>query len=151
MQAIFLEPGENDIKLPPHSLRMSSPGSFVAKGNVFLTGPEHLVFGRLAAIVGAALILLVIRWTYRAVRHRDGIGLGDVKLLAMIAAFLGWWPAVLSLLVACVLVLPYALFLLLRRRASGFTELPFGSFLCAGGLIAALAGGPIVAWYAGLL
>ena len=65
-------------------------------GNVFMTGPEALIMGRIAAICGAALIPLLIRWLYRAVRHKDGMGLGDVKLLAMIAAFLGFWPAVLA-------------------------------------------------------
>src|ERR1700742_1717421 len=62
-QAVFLPTGADDIHLQPRTnLRMSSPGSFAARGNVFLTGTERLVFGRIAAIVGAALILLAIRW-----------------------------------------------------------------------------------------
>ena len=130
VQAVFLAPGEYDIKLNPlHSLRMSSPGSFVAKGNVFLTGPEHLVFGRLVAILAAGGILVLVRAFYKAVRHREGLGLGDAKLLAMIAAFLGFAPAVFALFVALVLVLPYALFLLLAAAGpTATTQLPFGSF-----------------------
>jgi leader peptidase (prepilin peptidase)/N-methyltransferase len=151
-QAIFLAPGQDDIKLnPAHSLRMSSPGSFVAKGNVFLTGPEHLVFGRLAAIVGAALILIVIRALYKAIRHREGLGLGDVKLLAMIAAFLGFWPAVLALFCGVILCTLYAITLLARRKAHTLTHLPLGTFLSIGGLIAALFGTPLIAWYSSLL
>lgn len=151
-QAIFLAPGEDDIHLTPrHDLRLSSPGSFVAKGNVFLTGPEHLVFGRLAAIAGAALLLLAIRAIYKAVRHRDGLGLGDVKLLAMIAAFLGFWPAMLGLFVGVVLCSAYAVTLIARRKAHSLTRLPLGTFLAVGGLFAALFGGPLIAWYGSLL
>jgi len=152
VQAIFLAPGEDDIKLNPrHSVRMSSPGSFVAKGNVFLTGSEHLVFGRLAAIVGAALLLLAIRAIYKAIRHREGLGLGDVKLLAMIAAFLGFWPAILALFLGVILTSVYAITLLARRKADAATHLPLGTFLSIGGLIAALFGGPVIAWYSSLL
>jgi len=151
-QAIFLLPGEYDIHLNPRNdLRMSSPGSFVAKGNVFLTGPEHLVFGRLAAIAGAALLLLAVRGIYKAVRHREGLGLGDVKLLAMIAAFLGFWPAMLALFVGVILCSVYAVTLIAQRKAHSLTRLPLGTFLAVGGLIAALFGAPLIAWYGSLL
>ena len=151
-QAIFLNPGQDDIKLTPrHDLRLSSPGSFVAKGNVFLTGPEHLVFGRLAAIAGAALLLLAIRAIYKAIRHREGLGLGDVKLLAMIAAFLGFWPAILALFVGVILCMAYAVTLIAQRKAHSLTRLPLGTFLAIGGLIAALFGTPLITWYTSLL
>ena len=152
VQAIFLAPGQDDIRLnAQHSLRMSSPGSMASQGNVFLTGPEALVFGRLAAIAGAALLLLAIRAIYKAVRHRDGLGLGDVKLLAMIAAFLGFWPAILSLFLGVILTSAYALTLLVRRRANALTRLPLGTFLAIGGLIAALFGASLIGWYSSLL
>jgi leader peptidase (prepilin peptidase)/N-methyltransferase len=151
-RAVFLAPGEYDIVLNPrHSLRMSSPGSFVAKGNVFMTGPEHLVLGRLLAIFAAAGIILLIRWLYQLLRHREGLGLGDAKLLAMIAAFLGFWPAVLALFVGVVLCATYALVLILRKKVTAATRLPLGTFLSFGGLIAALVGTPLIAWYSSLL
>src|SRR5580698_968066 len=53
-QAIFLAPHEGDVILnTTHQLRLSSPGSSAAHGNMFLTGTEALVFGRIAAVVGA--------------------------------------------------------------------------------------------------
>ncbi len=151
-QAIFLPVGADDIHLTPrNNLRMRSPGSFAAHGNVFLTGTEHLVFGRLTAIVGAALILILIRVIYKAIRHREGIGFGDVKLIGMIAAFLGFWPAVLSLLIGTVVCSGFAVILLARRRADLATQLPLGTFLCIGGLVSALVGEPMIAWYRALL
>lgn len=99
-QAIFLGPNEDQVLLTKHSLHLTSPGGVTDRGNVFLTGPESLIMGRVAAICGAALLLLALRGLYKAIRHRQGMGLGDVKLLAMIAAFLGFWLAILSLLSA---------------------------------------------------
>jgi leader peptidase (prepilin peptidase)/N-methyltransferase len=152
VQAFFLAPGEGDITLnPTHQLRLSSPGSFVAQGNVFMTGAEAMVLGRIAAIAGAALLLLTVRWIYKAVRKRDGMGLGDVKLLAMIAAFLGFGESLLALFAGAIAASGYGIVLLGRRRAGGDTRLPFGSFLAAGGLFAALFGRRLVDWYMGLL
>ncbi len=119
VQAIFLGPGEDQIVLnSTHQLRLSSPGSFMSRGNVFLTGPEALMFGRLAAVCGAALILLAVRWIYKALRNQDGMGLGDVKLLAMIAAFLGFWPALLALFVGVMSASVWGVFLMARGRAN---------------------------------
>ena len=152
VQAIFLGPTDDQIVLnTTHQLRLSSPGSFAAKGNVFLTGPEAMIFGRLAAVVGAALILLLVRWAYKAVRKRDGVGLGDVKMLAMVAAFLGFWPAVLTLFLGTMLASAYGIFQMVRGRAHGLTKLPLGSFLGVAGLFVALFGEGIIYWYRGLL
>ena len=152
VQAFFLAPGEGDIVLnTTHQLRMSSPGSFASQGNVFLTGTEALIMGRIAAIAGAALILLAVRWGYKALRKRDGMGLGDVKLLAMIAAFLGFGETLLALFAGVLAASVYGIVLLARRRASGASRLPLGSFLAAGGLLSALLGPQILAWYMGLL
>ena len=151
-QAIFLPTGAEDVHFNPQSkMRLNSPGSFAARGDVFLTGPEHLVFGRVVAILAAAAIPLLIRAIYKVLRKREGMGLGDAKLLAMIAAFLGFWPAVLALFTGVLLCAGYAVILLARRRAQAASALPLGSFLACGGLLAALAGEPMIAWYRALL
>jgi len=148
VQAVFLGPDEAAIHLDPsHSLRMSSPGSFVERGNVFLTGPEHLIFERVVAVLAAALFPFLIRTAYRAFRGHHGLGLGDVKLMAMIAAFMGFWGAMLSFFLGCLFIFPYAITLLARKRADRATQLPFGSFLAAGGLVTAVVGPPLIAWY----
>ena len=113
--------------------------------------PSTIILGRIAAIAGAALILLAVRWCYKALRKRDGMGLGDVKLLAMIAAFLGFDQMLLALLAGVLAASVYGIVLMARRRAGGASKLPLGSFLAAGGLFAALFGPRIIAWYMGLL
>ena len=151
-QAIMLAPGEGQVVLnSSKQLRLRSPGSFAAQGNVFLTGPESLIFGRIAAVVAVVLLLLAIRGAYKAFRKRDGMGLGDVKMLAMIAAFLGFWPAILALFVGVITAAIFSVVLLTRRRATSATRIAFGSFLAIGGLVSALYGDRLIAAYTLLL
>ena len=150
-KALCLRPNEDQVILSNHHIQLTSPGGVTDHGNLFFTGPENLIFGRIAAICGAALLLLIIRWVYRAVRHRDGMGLGDVKLLAMIAAFLGFWPAILSLFLGTLAAAIYGAILLARGRAGATSRLAFGSFLCIGGLVSALFGNHLINMYIALL
>lgn len=150
VQAWFLAPGEGDVVLnTTQQFRLNGPGNFQSRGNVFLTGPEAMVLGRVAAILGAALVLLAIRWGYKAARKRQGMGLGDVKLLAMIAAFLGFGESLVALAVGVLTAAFYAMVLLATRRATAQSKLPFGSFVAAGGLFVLLWGQRIIAWYLG--
>jgi len=69
----------------------------------------------------------------------------------MIAAFLGFWPAILSLFLGVLIATVYAIFLLVRGRAGGASKLAFGSFLAIGGLIAAQFGNRLIEMYTALL
>ena len=150
-QAILLGPTDEQIRLSNHHIHLSSPGNVVEHGNLFMTGPEALIGGRLLAVTAAFLILLSIRALYKKVRGRQGMGLGDVKLLAMIAAFLGFSPAMLALFAGVVAGGTYAVMLLASGRATGQSRIPLGSFLASGGLLAALYGQEMLDWYKALL
>jgi leader peptidase (prepilin peptidase)/N-methyltransferase len=149
-QSVFLAPHANELLLQGRN-PLTSPGNVTDRGNVILTGPEHLILGRLLAIVAAGSILWSIRYAYCKVRKIEGMGLGDVKLIAMIAAFLGFWPAVLTIFLGFIFCSIYAVALLARGRANAATHLPLGTFLSVGGLIAAVFGVPLIAWYTSLL
>jgi leader peptidase (prepilin peptidase) / N-methyltransferase len=151
VRAAFLGPTEDQVVLSNHHITLTSPGGVTDHGNLFFTGPESLIMGRIAAACGAALILLLIRWLYKALRHREGMGLGDAKLLAMIAAFLGFWPAVLALFFGVLLATVYALALLLRGKAVPTSKLAFGSFLALGGLLVAQFGNRLIDLYTAIL
>lgn len=121
---------------------------------------EHQQFGLwtatlskcLAILVASALVLL-IRWTYQLVRRREGIGLGDAKLMAMLGAWLGLSGALLSFGIGVVLGALFALIALAvpaARRESEtwlWAKLPLGTFLCIGGIISTLFGEPIIEAY----
>ncbi len=149
VRAAYLAPHDYDLLLHGRN-PLTSVGGNVDPGNVVLTGSEHLVLGRLLAIAAIAGLLLFLRFAYQTLRHRDGLGLGDVKLTAMLAAFLGFWPAMLALFLGVILCSGYALTLIARNRATATTRLPLGSFLAIGGLLAALLGTPLIAWYTSL-
>ncbi|MDX2153238.1 MAG: prepilin peptidase [Bryobacteraceae bacterium] len=102
------------------------------------------------AVVAAGALWLVGR-LYQAVRRKEGLGLGDVKMIGMIGAFLGLSGALLTLIIGSTLgsVVGLAYISLARRDASTY-ELPFGSFLGVAALIVSIAGDFILAWYAKL-
>jgi leader peptidase (prepilin peptidase)/N-methyltransferase len=105
------------------------------------------------AILIAAGLILLIRWLYWLVRRREGIGLGDAKLMAMLAAWLGLPGALLAFAIGIILGAVVGLAVLARPKlvgannASGLTQLPLGTFLCIGGIVSALWGQPILAAY----
>ncbi len=102
------------------------------------------------ALIGAAAgggILWLVAWTYRAVRHQDGLGFGDVKMLAMIGAFLGWKLMVLTLASASILGSLTAGVLMVAGRAGLQSKLPLGTFLAVAAIFASLFGTPLVEWY----
>lgn len=106
----------------------------------------------LAAFAGAGIVLL-IRWVYFLFRRREGIGMGDAKLMAMLAAWLGFKGAVLSFALG-VLLATIAGFVVLslesrERKAEDWAliKLPLGTFLCAGAMIASLWGDQIIGTY----
>jgi leader peptidase (prepilin peptidase)/N-methyltransferase len=107
----------------------------------------------LLGILAAAALILMIRWVYWLIRRREGIGLGDAKLMAMLAAWLGLPGALLAFLLGFVLGTLVGVALLVfpaaRNGSEGWatTKLPLGTFLCVGGIFSSLWGEPIIAAY----
>lgn len=95
------------------------------------------------AALGAAIPAAVIV-AYRWLRGREGMGWGDVKLLAMLGAFLGWRGMLQALVLGAMVGGAVGLALIVAGRGRGDTELPFGTFLCAAGA-AVLLWGPELA------
>jgi len=78
-------------------------------------------------------------WLYLKIRHKEGLGLGDVKLIMMVGSFLGFRGALFTLLVGSISgsILGYGYIKWKGLDPSNY-ELPFGTFLGVAGLIAAL-------------
>ena len=100
----------------------------------------------LGAALGAGSLWAVARG-YSWVMGREGMGLGDVKLLAMIGAFLGW-KGVLFTLLASSVTGAAVMDVVLPLRGRGLRQaFPFGPFLCLAALAYVFCGEPLVAWY----
>jgi leader peptidase (prepilin peptidase)/N-methyltransferase len=106
-----------------------------------------------AALIGAALgagILYAIRWLWYQWKGIEAMGLGDVKMLAMIGAFLGWQQVLVVLFLASLAGALIGLTLAAIRARTMASKLPFGTFLALGAYVASLAGEPLMRWYLGL-
>lgn len=104
------------------------------------------------SLIGVAIgggVLFLIAESYYRVRGHDGLGMGDVKLLAMIGAFLGWKLVLLTLVFASLAGSLIGGALILSGRGGMQYALPFGTFLGVGALLSAVWGTPIVDWYLG--
>jgi len=107
--------------------------------------------GWMASAIGIAAgggVLLAIAEAYYRIRHEQGLGMGDVKMLAMIGAFLGWKLMLLTLVLSSFAGSLVGVALIVTRRGDLKYALPFGTFLAAGAVVAGFAGDPIVRWYA---
>ena len=97
----------------------------------------------LGASLGALLpLLLYTLWLF--LRGIEGLGLGDVKMLAMIGAFLGWKGVLLTLVLGSITGAIAGLGLMVLRRRDFQSELPFGTFLGVAALAALLLGPRII-------
>jgi leader peptidase (prepilin peptidase)/N-methyltransferase len=113
----------------------------------------HTALSSLVAILTAAGVVLLLRWLYGLIRHREGMGLGDVKLMALLAAWLGLPGTLLAFFIGTMLgaIAGVVVIVVPSRREDpndwATTRLPFGTFLCIGGIVSSLWGAPIIAGY----
>lgn len=109
-----------------------------------------LLSAAIGAAAGAALLTLVWGLWY-VVRREHGMGFGDVKMLAMIGAFLGLRSMGVALFVAVLSGAATGLVLLLAGRFGFRSKLPFGFFLALGALVGLFFGDAISTAYLGLM
>jgi leader peptidase (prepilin peptidase)/N-methyltransferase len=128
---------------------LTLPG--IAAGLAFSTVlPPGIQSSAIGAALGAGL-LLGIRWLWWVIKRVDAMGLGDVKMLAMVGAFLGWEQVWLVLLFASLTGAIVGIALTASGGRSMQSRLPFGTFLAVAALFASMFGQPLLEWYVGLL
>jgi leader peptidase (prepilin peptidase)/N-methyltransferase len=119
----------------------------IALGLAFGT---RLGTARLDAVIGCLggyLVLWGVQKAYRTVRGVDGLGGGDVKLAAMLGAWLGWQGVLLTFLFGSFVGAVVGMTLASRGRAGARTALPYGVFLAPAAASVALWGPTIWNWY----
>lgn len=136
-----------DHKIIPHVL--SLPGIPIGLVGSLLTydpSPRDAVTG---ALIGAGLVYLVAVYAEVAFQ-RESMGGGDVNLLSMIGAFLGWRLMLVSFGVAVFSGAFLSLALIASRVLSRKDQIPFGPFLALGAVVALFVGDDVIDWYLGL-
>ena len=139
------------IDLEHHLLpnAITLPGIAVGFAFSFFTEP-----GWLSSLIGICVgggALWGIAEAYYRIRHEEGLGMGDVKMLAMVGAFLGWQLTLVTLMMASVAGSVVGLALIAARRGTMKYALPFGTFLAMGAALAAVLGSSLLDWYLGLM
>jgi leader peptidase (prepilin peptidase)/N-methyltransferase len=109
---------------------LTLPGLALGLGGAALEGWPMLRDGLVGAALGALIPTAVILG-YTWLRGREGMGWGDVKLLAMLGAFLGWRGMLMTLVLGSLAGGVVGVGLIVSGRGKSDTELPFGTFLCA--------------------
>jgi len=132
--------------LLPNVLTLPGTGAGFAFSLVLPPGP---VSSALGIVIGGGVLWLIGEAYYRFAGV-EGMGGGDVKMLAMIGAFLGWKLVLVTLVFSSITGAVVGLIVLASRRGGMRYALPYGTFLALAGLIASLYGERIVAWYIGL-
>ena len=138
------------IDLEHHLLpnAITLPG--IAIGLLFsLLLPPGIVSAAIGTLIGGGSLWLIGEAYYRF-SGQEGMGGGDVKMLAMIGAFLGWKLALVTLVFSSLAGALIGMLVLAIRKGGLKYALPYGTFLALGALVASLFGDQIVAWYVGL-
>jgi len=104
----------------------------------------------LGALAGSGLLWIVAEGYFR-LRGREGMGLGDVKMMAAVGAFLGLKRTMMTVLAGSLLGSVIGIFLIAVSKKGRDYELPFGTFLGLGALLIVFFGTPALHWYESLL
>lgn len=125
------------------------PGLVVALIYTFFRNDLSLVQALLGAGVGAGFLLLVYG-IYYVVRKKEGLGLGDVTMMLLVGAFIGWKLTLLTLILASVGGAVVGVFFIIFKKKDLQHALPFGTFLAPAAFVALLYGQKIIDAYLSL-
>ncbi|HWE48471.1 MAG TPA: prepilin peptidase [Bryobacteraceae bacterium] len=119
----------------------------------FAMSPRWASF--IEALIGAFAcsgLLWLVGWLFEKLRHKEGLGFGDVKMLAMIGAFLGLQGAILTIVIGSMLgAISGLLYIRITGKDASNYQLPFGTFLAASAFVIAAEGPLLIGWYGDLI
>jgi leader peptidase (prepilin peptidase)/N-methyltransferase len=125
-------------------LALSIIGYFLNSGSTTLIpGPVSSLIG----IIAGGGFLLATAWIYEKITGVEGMGGGDIKLLAMIGAFLGWPSIPMTLFFASVVGSVVGLTCMVLTGAGRRLALPFAPFLCSGAVLFVFFGEELIQFY----
>jgi leader peptidase (prepilin peptidase)/N-methyltransferase len=139
-----------DLDLRILSDKVTLPGIVIGLAVAPLTGLLGFWESLVGVLVGGGALYL-IGILGELLLKKESMGGGDVKLAAMLGAFLGWQMIVMSLFVAFLTGAIVGIAVMSVKRNDWDHAIPFGPFIALGAMVAILWGGPVLAWYAALL
>jgi len=128
---------------------ISLPGIGVGLLTSFLNPRITFLDSLIGVLLGGGSLFLVAT-LYQWLFKREGMGGGDVKLLAMIGAFLGWKAVILTILLSSLIGSITGIIIMVLKGKNFRYAIPFGPFLSLGAVIALFYGQDLIQWYLGL-
>jgi leader peptidase (prepilin peptidase) / N-methyltransferase len=125
---------------------ISLPGIGVGLLGSFVLPQTSFLQALLGMLVGGGSLFFVAT-VYEWIFKREGMGGGDVKLLAMIGAFLGWKAVILTILLSSLIGSIVGILLMMAKGKDFKYAIPFGPFLSLGAAIALFSGEAMIRWY----
>jgi leader peptidase (prepilin peptidase)/N-methyltransferase len=125
---------------------VSLPGIAIGFLSSFLL-PELSWRDSLLGILMGGGILFLVAWGYYIITRREGMGGGDIKLLAMIGAFLGWQAIPLVILLSAAVGSVTGLAIMSVQKGDRHMAIPYGPFLAGAALITLFWGRELTTWY----
>ncbi len=107
-------------------------------------------YDHLIGAVSGGVLFLIIYYLAIIIYKKEGMGFGDVKLVASIGLFLGWQKLILAIVIATVLASIILLAVKLVKSKGRDAEYPFGPFISAGVIVATFFGEYLINWYLSL-
>jgi leader peptidase (prepilin peptidase)/N-methyltransferase len=132
-----------DHKIIPNTITL--PGIAVGLGLSVWALPITPLASLLGLLIGGTLFYLI------ALVSKGGMGGGDIKLIAMIGAFLGWQGALFTIFSGALVGSLVGMMLMLLGRKGRKDKVPFGPFLSCGAILFILSGDDLIQWYLNLL
>lgn len=120
--------------------------------NLFGLGSKPWTLSLIGSVIGAIVgggSLWLVREAYFRLRHVEGMGLGDVKMMFMVGAFLGWQLTLLTVFVGSLLGSVVGV-MLIARGGTMKMQIPFGVFLGPAAIISLFVGKQFITWYVGM-
>ena len=125
---------------------ISLPGIPMGFAASLFVSSIHYLDSIIGILVGGGS-LLIVAWVYNLLTKKEGMGGGDIKLLAMIGAFIGWKGVLLTIFLSSAIGTVSGLLLMLRSRKTMKMAIPFGPFLSIGAIIYIFFGKELIFWY----
>jgi leader peptidase (prepilin peptidase)/N-methyltransferase len=136
-----------DHQILPNSITL--PGAAIA---LALAGPRtavSLVDSILGMVLGAGLLFLVAE-AYLRLRKVEGLGMGDVKMMGTVGAYVGWKGVLLTLFLGSLSGTLVGVVVMAASKGDLRTKLPFGTFLGMGAIATVYVGERLIRWYTSL-
>lgn len=129
---------------------ISLPGIVIGFLASFLVGYITYKESLIGIILGGGL-LLSVAWGYYLLTKKEGMGGGDIKLLAMLGAFLGWKGVIVTILAASAIGTLAGIAVALRTGGGRKLAIPFGPFISLGAILYVFFGTQMIEWYVALM